>query len=64
MGHEYNGAYLSKMLKIDTGTEINIQKILPPWQGVSIFSKCGILKVGSGEMKDLYLYKWAKKIDF
>ena len=27
-------------------------------QGVSIFSKSGILKVGSGEMKDLYVYKW------
>ena len=25
---------------------------------VSIFSKSGILKVGIGEMKDLYVYKW------
>ena len=25
---------------------------------MSIFSKSGILKVGRGEMKDLYVYKW------
>ena len=29
-----------------------------PQMGVSIFSKSGILKVGRGEIKDLYVYKW------
>ena len=32
--------------------------ILTPVEGVSTFSKSGILKVGSGGMKDLYVYIW------